>query len=290
MRLDLNGNLGTGWPKQYGSSSNDIAYDIKEDHDGNYIVVGTAGTDDGTMAGWSGLNNAQDDGDIWVLKLSPGGSVLKQQLYYGANSGADAAHSVIVTCNNKYAIASFCNSCEAGDFTEDYLLEISNDLSSDSSVILGKSNKDQGSYNIIQVYSGIFGTCLYSDPYVSAGLSHTANGCLQDVHDFWATKTNNDLTDNTTFTNSCTDVDEGAVYGGTKLDDGFCAVQTCSGYVIVGYTKTGSNDNDVSCNSDGTSLYTEEIWMVKVNGSTGAVEWDESLGNTGDDGAYSIQR
>ncbi|MCY7408889.1 MAG: T9SS type A sorting domain-containing protein, partial [Chitinophagales bacterium] len=166
------------------------------------------------------------------------------------------------------------------------------DLSSDSSVILGKpaSTSDHPSYNIIQPFSGTFGTCRNSDPYVCIGISHTLNFCLGSKHDYWVTKTNNNLTDNSTFANCPNDADEGAVYGGTQGDDGFSIAQGCDAYIMAGFTKSGNVGNNVSCNNDPTSPYKEDAWIAKIDSGTGGFIWNESLGDTSNDGAYYLAR
>lgn len=291
IKMKLNGD--TLWKKQYGSDKTDAAYDIKQDHDGNFVVVGTATAANNDLAG----DTVDHVGDIWVLKIDTNGAILRQQVFHGPNyvigGDPDAAHSVVVDCAGKYVLSSSCSTCGKGDTTmQNLLIKMPSDLSSDSSVVLGKLmySSDHPSYSIIQAYSGIFGTCSNSDPYVCNGISHYSGGCLQSAHDYWVSKTNHDLTDNSTFTNSCFDVDEGAVYGGTQGDDGWSVAQGCDGYLVAGFTKSGNSDNNVSCNNDPTSPYKEDAWIAKISSYDGSFMWDESLGDTSNDGAYYITR
>lgn len=71
--------------------------------------------------------------------------------------------------------------------------------------------------------------------------------------------------------------------GGSKDEIANCVQQTIDGgYIIAGWTK--SNDGDVSEHHGGM-----DYWIVKLT-STGAVEWQKTLGGSEDDKAWSIQQ
>jgi len=71
--------------------------------------------------------------------------------------------------------------------------------------------------------------------------------------------------------------------GGAGYDSAFSAQQTIDGgYIVAGYSL--SNDGDVTGNH-GNSDY----WVVKLN-SVGTIDWQQSLGGTGYEQAYSIQQ
>jgi hypothetical protein len=76
-------------------------------------------------------------------------------------------------------------------------------------------------------------------------------------------------------------------YGGTNHDNTYCIEQTKdSGYIVAGATY--SNNGDVTGNHDTTGTH-PDYWIIKINGG-GALQWQKSLGGTGDDEAYSIQQ
>jgi len=71
--------------------------------------------------------------------------------------------------------------------------------------------------------------------------------------------------------------------GGNDFDWAYSIQQTDDGgFIVAGYSE--SNDGDVSGNR-GSADY----WVVKLN-SAGEIEWQRSLGGSGDDVAYSIQQ
>jgi hypothetical protein len=70
--------------------------------------------------------------------------------------------------------------------------------------------------------------------------------------------------------------------GGTNAEEAYCIQQTADGgYIVAGNTK--SYDGDVVGNHGGYS----DAWIVKISGA-GELQWQKSLGGTGEDAAYSI--
>lgn len=71
--------------------------------------------------------------------------------------------------------------------------------------------------------------------------------------------------------------------GGTGDDNAYSIQQTTDGgYIIAGYSD--SNDGDVTGNHGG-----RDYWVVKID-ILGNLDWQKSLGGTGDDNALSIQQ
>jgi hypothetical protein len=84
-------------------------------------------------------------------------------------------------------------------------------------------------------------------------------------------------------------------FGGKKKDNGHSAVQMCDGYLLAGITESNNKKQScslcqVSCNHyDCTDTSTEDFWIAKINGN-GELIWNESLGASGNDGAYVIKQ
>lgn len=75
--------------------------------------------------------------------------------------------------------------------------------------------------------------------------------------------------------------------GGTIYDEANAIKQTTdNGYIVVGGAK--SNDGDVT-GHHGSDTAKADYWVVKLN-SAGSIEWQKSLGGTGDDVARSVQQ
>ncbi len=72
-------------------------------------------------------------------------------------------------------------------------------------------------------------------------------------------------------------------YGGTQRDNGFAAVATHDGYVMVG--RSNSPNGDIT---HPASPFTTDMWIVKVS-LTGAILWQTSIGGSGQEIAYDIK-
>ncbi|WP_395047120.1 T9SS type A sorting domain-containing protein [Flavobacterium sp.] len=72
-------------------------------------------------------------------------------------------------------------------------------------------------------------------------------------------------------------------YGGTQIDNGMSVKQTTDGgYIVIG--NTYSNDGDVT---DAPGYV--DFWILKLN-STGAIQWQKTLGSVNTDSAYDIEQ
>jgi hypothetical protein len=141
--------------------------------------------------------------------------------------------------------------------------------------------------------------CTEGDGFLSIGLQHpdVSYGCFGGQHDFWAIKTDDDLASDNRFDgglNGCVNADYGVAFGGKKKDNGHSAVQMCDGYLLAGITESNNKKQScslcqVSCNHyECTETPTEDIWLAKIDGS-GELIWNESIGTSGNDGAYVVK-
>ncbi len=76
-------------------------------------------------------------------------------------------------------------------------------------------------------------------------------------------------------------------YGGSKYDEVARGVLTSDGGLIVAGTTT-SNDGDVSGLHDPTSTPSGDTWVIKVEATTGNLQWKRCIGGTGNDLAYDV--
>ena len=111
--------------------------------------------------------------------------------------------------------------------------------------------------------------------YIFAGVNKSNSGDVNGNHglwDAWVVKVDN--LGNIIWQKSL---------GGTNAEEAKSIVQTTDGgYIIAGFTS--SNDFDVSGNHGN-----RDYWIVKLS-SIGDVEWQKTLGGTGDETANSIQQ
>lgn len=137
---------------------------------------------------------------------------------------------------------------------------------------LGGSSYDQA-YSIQQTTEG---------GYIVAGSTSSKDGDVTGYHsdpnssfvdDFWIVKLNESGT-----------LQWQKALGGSNSEVANAVKQTNDGgYIIAGFTS--SNDADVSGNHSSNN----DFWIVKIS-SSGNIEWQKTLGGTGNDRAQSIQQ
>lgn len=129
---------------------------------------------------------------------------------------------------------------------------------------LGGTNGGDHAYSVIQTADG---------GYIAAGSCSSNNGIVTGNHgsgDFWIVK-----------------LSSGGVLqwqkslGGTGFEEAQSIIQTFDGgYIVVGFSN--SNNGDVTGNHG-----VEDYWVVKLS-STGTIQWQKSLGGTGNEQAKSV--
>ncbi len=116
--VDINNNKGTydfwvlkisetgtiSWEKSFGGSQTDEARAIAKSNDGNYIIVGDTRSNDFDVT----INKGA--ADLWVIKISPTGSLIWEKTY-GGNS-FDAARSISKTQNGDFIISGSSRSMD----------------------------------------------------------------------------------------------------------------------------------------------------------------------------------
>jgi hypothetical protein len=185
-------------------------------------------------------------------------------------SGNDVAPFIQQTTDGGYIIAGRSDS-DDGDVSgnhglADYwIVKLTSTGEIDWQKSLGGSG-DDWAYSIQQTTDG---------GYIVAGWSWSNDGDISGNHggvDYWIVK----LT-------STGDIDWDKSLGGSGADFAFFIQQTTDGgYIITGWST--SNDGDATVNHGG-----EDYWIVKLT-STGEIDWQKSLGGSGDDGASCIQQ
>ena len=106
IKIDTSGNL--EWSKTFGGTSSDIANDIQQTTNGEYLIVG------GTQSNNGDITNNYGYVDLWVIKLQTNGNLLWQKTYGGSN--LDYANCIQKTNDGHYIIAGSSSSND-GDVT-----------------------------------------------------------------------------------------------------------------------------------------------------------------------------
>jgi len=103
LKLDLHGQI--MWQKTYGGEGMDQGRDIEQTIDGGYIVSGTT----------SSFGNGSHD--IWVLRLSPDGSIIWDKTYGGTGEESEYFRHIPIepTSDGGYILAGSTRSFGAGE-------------------------------------------------------------------------------------------------------------------------------------------------------------------------------
>ncbi|TAN46128.1 MAG: hypothetical protein EPN22_00065 [Nitrospirae bacterium] len=287
MKLDGSGNI--QWQKTYGGIDSDWANSIKQTSDGGYIVAGVT------------YSFGAGSADMWVLKLADNGSVQWQKTYGGTDS--DFANSVQQTSDGGYIVAGVTYSFGAGS-ADAWILKLTSNGSVEWEATFGGAGNDfansvqqasDGGYIVAGDTDSFYGNRsvwvfklnsvggaewegIYEGTsfdfansvqqttdggYIVAGYTWSSGAGNEDV---WILKLNNSGYVQWQYT-----------YGGAYNDWAYSARQTSDGgYIAVGVTYSFNAANG-------------DIWVLKLN-SNGAIQWQNSYGAAGGDGAYTIRQ
>ncbi|MBK7386539.1 MAG: hypothetical protein IPI63_07370 [Methanothrix sp.] len=260
------------WQKCLGGSDFERGNSIKQTNDGDYIVAGTTGSDDGDMAG-SGFHG---EFDFWIAKLTSAGAI-KWQKCLGGN-GSETAYSIQQTNDGGYIVAGDTNSNDGdvidggfhGEF-DYWVVKLDGSGSIQWHKCLGGSDYDSAR-SVQQTNDG---------GYIVAGMTRSndgdvAGGGFHGGADIWIVKLSRN----------------GAIQwqkclGGSDDDTAESIRMTVDGGFIVTGT-TYSHDGDVTGKHNPGSR-NPDFWVVKLN-SDGAIQWQKCLGGSDYDWGYSGQQ
>lgn len=250
------------WQNSLGGPGYDFAKDIEQTSDGGYILTGIASDNGGDVTGNHGL------WDVWVVKLNASG-VLQWQKSLGGSS-YEGGSSIEQTSDGGYILAAYSESSDgdvgdAIDYIDFWVVKLSASGSIQWEKSYGGSEIDYAT-SITQTLDG---------GYIVGGFSDSTNGQVTGNHgaeDYWVVKitANGDLQWQSTYGGSGQDISNNVL----ATPDG--------GYLISGFTI--SNNGDVSGNNGNY-----DYWVVKTD-SAGAIEWQKTLGGSGSEFAYALQK
>lgn len=305
MELSLSSGTIVG-ERVYGGSGNEDAFDIEVDtypDPDQYVIAGGTGRyQDGVFDEFDDPpTNAEPEidnkGEYWLFAIDPTDdaddyNIIWQAIFDGDNTitnAKDWATGLIIDDDQRYVIAGRCVSCDDNTAMMQAMLvktendgdELWKDHFGDATNL--NNARDQMAFDVIQ-------TDFTTNTYLTVGISHPGQFCLIHDHDFYGLKVSG--TGINIWSSNCVlHLDEGKGYGRDEDDNAYSAVRVAcgdGGYLIVGSTGSPSGNDDVTCNFDTSEPFTTEIWLLKVS-STGAIEWDQSLGGSQNDAGYSIE-
>jgi PKD repeat protein len=258
------------WQNTIGGNNYDYLQSIQQTTDGGYIVGGTS------FSGMSGdkTEGKKGEGDYWIIKLSPTGSIQWQNTIGG--SGNDDLQSIQQTTDDGYIVGGTSSSGISGDKTDaiiggvDYwIIKLNSNGTIVSQKTIGGMYNDFLA-NIKQTADGGYILGGYSSSDISGDKTEDSQGYL----DYWVIKL------------SATGIIEWQNTIGGDEDDYLTDIQQTvdGGYIIGGY----SNSNLLGDKLENNKGY-NDYWAIKLT-PTGIIEWQNSIGGSENDMLNAISQ
>ncbi len=256
------------WSKTYGGTGNDRGFDVLENTDGSFVVLGYSTSSDGDAT----INEGAKD--YWVLKLSSSGAIIWQKSF--GFLGADYGTAIIKSSEGGYLLtgtldvtasegegntARIASSAHAGG--DYWAIKITENGDLEWSKYFGGGLSEEAK-DVIQTDDGGYIIIGDSD---SADVDITGN---KGSYDFWVTKISR-----------LGILEWEKSFGGTEIDRGSSIVKASDGnYLIIGSVR--SNDLDVSIDKGAGDL-----WVIKISPSGDLIS-EKSFGGSQFDTAEKI--
>jgi len=277
------------WAKTYGGTGEDEAYSIQQTSDGGYIVAGMT------------KSFGEEEGDVWIIKIGPGGNIQWQKTY-GENYW-DAAYAIAQTYDGGYVMSGALD----GEGWGIWVLKLDPEGEVEWQKFLkGKDYEFGVAYSVQQTTDGGYiaaGEFRYgevdtdvwilklapdgtkewdktyggNDPEHAYTLQQTSDGGLVvagqndrplygEGGGIWVLKLH-----------PSGEIQWQKTYAGEKEDEARSIQQTNDGgYIVVG--RTSSFD-----------VGSIDIWVLKLD-PEGSMEWQQTIGGEGQDYAQSVQQ
>jgi hypothetical protein len=262
-KLDATGSI--SWQKSYGGNADEYSVAAAATPDGGYVLTGyTLSNSNGDV----GANHGNTD--FWVIKINSTGTLQWQKTLGG--TGDDRPSAVAVTTEGKIGVAGFTNS-NNGDVS-------GNHGSQDMWVML--LDNANGNFISKKAFGGNgdeSAKALAAAPdgglYVGGNSSSSNNGDVgasKGNTDYWVLQLDKNLS-----------IVWKSNFGGINNEDlNVLVVSTNNTLVAAGSTKS-NNSGDV-----GTGKGSEDMWIITINATTGALLSQKVLGGDGIDVAKAL--
>ena len=258
------------WQNTIGGSGDDELHSLQQTTDGGYILGGKS------SSGISGDKTEASLGstDYWVVKLNNSGGIEWQNTIGG--SGEDYMYSIQQTTEGGYILGGWSSSGISGDKIEaglgsyDYWVVKINSIGGiEWQNTIGGSSDDK-LFSIQQTSDGGYILGGNSSSGIFADKTEASSGS----YDYWVVKLN-----------SGGAVEWQNTIGGIGYEELSSIHQTTDGGYILG----GNSGSGISGDKIEAALGSADFWVVKLN-SSGSIEWQNTIGGSGDDSLFSIQQ
>ncbi len=271
IKHDKDGNI--LWQKRYGGDADDVPTSMDNTTDGGYIIGGYS------LSSISGDKTGASKGgeDYWIIKLNSSGNIQWQRTFGGTSN--DNLTGIIQTSDGGYLVSGHSYSGISGDKTStsfgqsDYwVLKLNASGNIVWQRIYGGSDPD-----IIPILIGLANGDYFMFGYSYSSISGNKTENNIGSSDYWAVRIN-----------STGSIVWQKNIGGSGIDlisRGNTPYETSSGNILIqGYSSSNSG-GDKSENSRGAS----DMWVIKLDGTTGALLKEKTIGGTGYDAPGSIK-
>ena len=272
LLIDFNGTK--VWEKTFVGNLSDRCTSSVLTQDGNIVLAGYSNSNSGGTKS-SNRKSSYDFDDFWIIKIDLNGNLLWEKTY-GSN-GDDECYSIVEADNGDFLLAGISfgsgfdkSSTSFGNY-DYWLMRLDSSGNKIWDKTYGGSGEDE-CYDLVK---------LPNDFYVLVGESHsTISGNKTSARiggsDFWVVKVNGNGT-------KVWDKAYGAIsddYGKT------IAVNEAGDLYLGGYSGLGNYGNPSGDRTE-KSNGGWDFWVIKTN-SNGEIEWEKTIGGTGDDRCYDI--
>jgi PKD repeat protein len=260
------------WQNTIGGSSYDELQSIQQTTDGGYILGGYS------YSGISGDKTEANQGgfDYWVVKLSATGTIEWQNTIGGSND--DYLQSIQQIANGGYILGGYSSSGISGDKTEAIQGNFGSDywvikLSATGTIQWQNTIGGSGYDNLQSIQQTTDGGYILGG-YSESGISGDKTETNQGGFDYWVVKL------------SATGTIQWQNTIGGSGDDQLQSIQqtTNGGYILGGYSNSGISGDKTEASQGGN-----DYWVVKLS-TTGTIEWQNTIGGSGEDQLQSIQQ
>lgn len=275
-KLDASGNV--VWSKTIGGSQDDYGTSIIATRDGNYVIAGYSGSDDGDVPGNIGMH------DFVLFKINGQGDIIWSRNY--GFSSHDHSHKIIELSDGGFFIAGYADYAGIegtpgdGNHGEDHEMRGST-AKHGVGEYFGIRLDGNGNFKWYRYFGGTMNDRVNDiveandGGLIMAGYSESNNYDITQArgsYDYWVIKLHSD----------------GGLhwkrnYGGSGIDQAFGIAKTKNNsYIVVG--RSNSDDLDVK-----TPKGNFDAWVIHIS-DHGDLLWQKSFGGSDYDGATSIKR
>lgn len=275
-KLDANGEM--LWSKTIGGAENDYGTSIAATRDGNYIISGYSGSNDGDVPGNLGLH------DFYIAKITGEGNLIWSK-NYGFNNH-DHAHKTIQTKDGGFFVAGFADfsgiegTGETGNNGEGHSMRFAAPQHGVGEYF-GIKLDANGNFQWYRYFGGMLNDRINDiveandGGLILVGSSESTNFDVmhnKGSYDFWVIKLAADGK-----------LQWKENYGGSGIDQATSICKTGNNsYLIAG--RTNSTDGDVS-----KALGSFDAWIIHIN-DHGHLIWNKSFGGAEFDNATTIKK